>query len=79
MRKAEAADSTDVAFSISGDEGEPTTGGVASPAETETWPGTKSRSRRKGKMCDAAGAAQKRRQIVGRASFAPVTPVREMR
>src|SRR5215472_1493197 len=69
-----------VALSISETSAEPTTAASARPPRTETWPGSEIPKPTARGSCVAARA---RRTSAGRssgsASFAPVTPVREMR
>src|SRR6266404_3459095 len=72
--------SDNVACSISETSAEPTTAASARPPRTETWPG---REMPKPTAMGSCVTARARRMSAGRssgsASFAPVTPVREMR
>src|SRR6266404_696769 len=78
--RAALATSTVFAFSISETSAEPTTAASARPPRTEAWPG---REMPKPTAMGSWVTARARRMSAGRssgsASFAPVTPVREMR
>src|SRR5437016_6905811 len=77
---AAAAASTDFAFSISETSAEPTTAASARRPRTETWPGSEIPKPTAMGSCVALRARRKSAgRSSGKASFAPVTPVREMR
>src|SRR5882672_11058658 len=78
--RAEAAASMDDAFSISETRAEPMTAASARPPRTETWPGSEMPKPTAMGRCVTLRARRKREgRSSGRASLAPVTPVREMR
>src|SRR6266850_1290318 len=78
--RAEAAASTECLFSISETRAEPMTAASARPPRTETWPGSEIPKPTAIGRCVTARARRKREgRSSGRASLAPVTPVREMR
>src|SRR5712664_745478 len=82
MRAARAvlAASTDFAFSISATSAEPTTAASARPPRTETWPGREMpKPTARGSCVTARARRTSAGRSSGRASLAPVTPVREMR
>src|SRR5713226_7774466 len=80
LPRAAAAASTDCAFSISETSAEPTTAASASPPSTETWPGSEMPNPTAMGSCVTLRARRRRAgRSSGSASFAPVTPVREMR
>src|SRR5579871_3562513 len=78
--RACAEASTDSAFSISETSAEPITAASASPPRTETWPGSEiPKPTAIGRfVCDRTRRISAGRSS-GMESFAPVTPVREMR
>src|SRR5712671_1877269 len=82
MRAARAAlaASIDWAFSISETRAEPITAASARPPRTETWPGSEMPKPTAIGSCVTARARLRRAgRSSGKASFAPVTPVREIR
>src|SRR5438105_10811984 len=89
MRSASAAaaaamaaspESYAVAFSISETSADPTAAASASPPRTETWPGNEMPKPTAIGSCVTRRARRSRAgRSSGRASFAPVTPVREIR
>src|SRR5216683_5191007 len=77
---AVAPPSTDFAFSISETSAEPTTAASAKPPSTETWPGSEMPKPTAMGSCVTLRVRRKSAgRSSGKASFAPVTPVREMR
>src|SRR5579864_373461 len=74
------AASTDFAFSISETSAEPTTAASARPPRTETWPGSEMpKPTAMGSCVTARALRTSAGRSSGRASLAPVTPVREIR
>src|SRR4029077_11768663 len=77
---AVAAASPDFAFSISLTTAEPITAASARPPRTETWPGSEMpKPTAMGRFVMARVRRSKAGTSSGRASLAPVTPVREIR
>src|SRR6266446_7845329 len=78
--RAKAAASMDDALSISETRAEPMTAASARPPRTETWPGSEMPKPTAIGSCVTARARRRSDgRSSGRASLAPVTPVREMR
>src|SRR6266849_4489950 len=78
--RAALAASTDLAVSISETSAEPTTAASARPPRTETWPGSEIPKPTAMGSCVAPRARRRRAgRSSGKTSFAPVTPVREIR
>src|ERR1700730_3923576 len=81
-RAARAADasSMDFAFSISLTNAEPTTAASAKPPNKDTWPGREiPKPTAMGRLVTAWARRKSAGRSSGSESFAPVTPVREMR
>src|SRR6266852_3360460 len=77
---ARAAASTDFPFSISETSAEPTTAASARPPRTETWPGSEMpKPTAMGSFVTLRARRKSAGRSSGKASFAPVTPAREMR